>query len=283
MNNILVTGAGGFIGTHLLDALNRRNDNYFATTRKNGNISLTETWKNFPSCSTVIHIAGKSFVPESWSNVHDYIEANLQSTISALEYCKERNARLIFLSSYMYGNPDFLPIPETAQLKVQNPYAITKKWAEEACEFYSNNFNIPITIFRPFNVYGPGQPSNFLLPHIICQLKKGKEIRVKDLSPKRDYIFVKDLIHAIIMSIDKNLGFEVFNIGSGKSYSVEEIISFIQQINNSNLPVFSENTIRKGEILDTIADISKATELLNWSPTWNIYTGLKETIESINS
>jgi nucleoside-diphosphate-sugar epimerase len=282
MNNILVTGSGGFIGNHLLSELIIRNQKYFAATRSNGDISLTQTWDLFPDCNIVIHLAGKSFVPDSWSNFLGYTETNLLSTICALEYCKKRNAKLVFLSSYMYGNPISLPIPENAQLKVQNPYALTKKWSEEVCEFYSNNFNIPITIIRPFNVYGPGQPSNFLLPHIINQLNTGTEIKVKDLAPKRDYVFVKDLISAIMKAVDSELGFEIFNVGSGESYSVGDIISIVQKIGNSNLPVFSEETSRKGEIMDTIADITKAKQLLNWSPLWDIKQGLKETIESIN-
>ena len=282
MNNILVTGAAGFIGGHLLNTLNKRNDIFFAATRKNGDISLTQTWKNFPDCNIVVHLAGKSFVPESWSNVHAYTEANLLSTISALEYCKQRNAKLIYLSSYMYGNPSYLPISENMPLIVQNPYALTKRWAEESCEFYSNNFDIPITIIRPFNVYGPGQSSNFLLPHIINQLKYGKEIRVKDLAPKRDYIYIEDLINAIIKAIDTDLGYEIFNIGSGESYSVREIISIVQKIYGSNLPIYSEESTRKAEIMNTIADISKANKILQWSPCCDIYMGLKETIESIN-
>jgi GDP-4-dehydro-6-deoxy-D-mannose reductase len=282
MNNILVTGAAGFIGGHLLNTLNKRNDKFFAATRANGDISSVQTWENFPDCNIVIHLAGKSFVPESWSKVHDFTEANLLSTISALEYCKQRNSRLIYISSYMYGNPSHLPISEKMPVVIKNPYALTKRWAEESCEFYHNNFDIPITILRPFNVYGPGQSSNFLLPHIINQLKYGKEIRVKDLAPKRDYIYIKDLINAIIKAIDTNLGYEIFNIGSGESYSVKEIISIVQEISGLSLPVFSEESERKSEIMNTIADISKANELLKWAPYFDIYKGLQETIECVS-
>jgi nucleoside-diphosphate-sugar epimerase len=182
----------------------------------------------------------------------------------------------------MYGNPSHLPISEKMPVVIKNPYALTKRWAEESCEFYHNNFDIPITILRPFNVYGPGQSSNFLLPHIINQLKYGKEIRVKDLAPKRDYIYIKDLINAIIKAIDTNLGYEIFNIGSGESYSVKEIISIVQEISGLSLPVFSEESERKSEIMNTIADISKANELLKWAPYFDIYKGLQETIECVS-
>ena len=282
MNSILVTGSTGFIGTHLLKTLNKRNDSVYAASRNDGDISLTQTWNSFPDCNIVIHLAGKSFVPDSWTDVYGYSQTNLLSTIAALEYCKNKNARLIFLSSYLYGNPFSLPISENAPLIIQNPYALTKKWAEESCEFYSNNYNIPVTIIRPFNVYGPGQSSSFLLPQIINQIKSKNEIKLKDLTPKRDYIYITDLINAIIKAIDTNLGFEIFNIGSGVSYSVEEIVSIIQKIFGLNLPVLSEDTIRKGEIMNTIAEISKANQILNWAPIYSIYDGLKETIGPLN-
>ena len=126
------------------------------------------------------------------------------------------------------------------------------------------------------------QASNFLLPHIVNQLKTKSEIRVNDLEPKRDYIYVKDLVNAIMAALEVNLKFEVFNIGSGESYSVCEIIGILQKISATNFPVNSNNNIRIGEILDTVADISKAKKHLNWSPSWNIYAGLKEVFESVN-
>lgn len=118
-----------------------------------------------------------------------------------------------------------------------------------------------------------------MLPHIVNQIKNNREIRINDLAPRRDYLYVKDLVNAIILALDVNIEFEVFNIGSGESYSVGEIILMLQKINRSNLPVYSGSNIRKGEIVDTVADISKAKEILKWSPSWNIYAGLKELIE----
>ena len=281
MINILVTGSTGFIGKHLIKELNKIDVNIFPTTRKDGDICLTETWNNYPDCELVIHLAAKSFIPDSWLDIYDYSKTNLLSTIAALEYCKKRNAKLIFISSYLYGNPLTLPISENTPLKIQNPYALTKKWAEESCEFYSLNYNIPITIIRPFNVYGPGQSSHFLIPHIINQLKYNKEIRVKDLEPMRDYIYITDLVNAIIKSININRKFEIFNIGSGISYSVSELILIIQKIYGSNLPILSDKISRNCEIINTVADISKANQILNWSPSYDIYSGLKETLDSI--
>ena len=170
----------------------------------------------------------------------------------------------------MYGNHVSLAILECANLKVQNQYALTKNWSEDACELFSNNFKIAITFIRPFNFYGPRQPSIFLLEHIISQLRNNDEIRVKDLEPRRDYVYVKDLINAILKTVETDLDFEFFNVGFGESYSVGDIITFAQKLYNSQLPVSSEDTSRKVEIMNTIVDKSKAKKILNWSPEWDI-------------
>jgi nucleoside-diphosphate-sugar epimerase len=185
---------------------------------------------------------------------------------------------LVFISSYLYGNPSSLPISETAALFTPNPYALSKKIAEDYCRFYADSFQVNTTIIRPFNLYGFGQSENFLIPEIIGQVLKGDPIHVKDLEPKRDYIFITDFIDAIIRCIDKNK-FDIINIGSGISYSVGEIIQMIQEICGTELTVINSAEKRPAEIMDTIADISKAKEILGWSPTTSMYEGLSLIIQ----
>jgi GDP-4-dehydro-6-deoxy-D-mannose reductase len=176
----------------------------------------------------------------------------------------------------MYGNPEFLPIPETAKLEASNPYALSKKLAEEACRFYSNSHSLDITVLRPFNVYGTGQPTDFLIPSIISQIKNSDSILVKDLEPKRDYVYIDDLVFAIITAIQSLKGYKAYNIGSGISYSVAELIDILQELAGTSLPVFSAMERRKDEIMDTVADISLAKKELRWYPKTNLKRGLKE-------
>lgn len=280
MTRIVLTGATGFIGKHLAPALRRAGHELFEANSELGDVGEESTWLRFPKAEVVIHLAGKTFVPDSWADPAAFIKCNLFGTIAALNYCKKHNAHMVFLSSYLYGNPQSLPIPETAALIATNPYALSKKLAEEACQFYSDRFGINITILRPFNVYGPGQPANFLIPSIVRQVCAGCTIEVKDLEPRRDYVFITDLVDALLKSVKPPNGIDIFNIGSGKSYSVAELIQIAQRIKNTNLEVVSSTERRREEIMDTVADISYANKKLGWQPIVSLEDGIRSVFET---
>ena len=274
MSKILLTGSTGFVGKNLLPKLINLGYDVIQLSSKDGDIAKQETWINLPQTEIVIHLASKTSVPESWTKSYDYINCNLMGTVNALNYCKQHNSKLIFISSYLYGNPDQLPIDENASLKPTNPYALSKLLSEQACEYYSKSENIKIVILRPFNIFGPGQSNNYLIQFIISQLETSNIIKVKDLIPKRDYIYIDDFTDAIVKSLTLNSNFNIFNIGSGQSYSVKEVIDIIQNLLNSDASVESENERRKNEIMDTIADISMANKTLNWSPKISFIEGI---------
>jgi nucleoside-diphosphate-sugar epimerase len=273
MSKILVTGANGFVGKILCNTLKQLNYEVIELHSSAGDIKDSSTWEDLPACDTVIHLAAKTFVPDSWKYPDLFLETNTLGTLRALEYCRKNGSSMVFISSYLYGNPANLPITETAPIYTPNPYALSKKTAEDICRFYAESYQVNSTILRLFNLYGYGQSENFLIPEIILQVLKGKEIHVKDLEPKRDYIFITDFIDAIVRSIEMNK-FEIINIGSGLSYSVAEIIQMIQDICGSKLAVISSSEKRRAEIMDTVADISKAKEILKWTPTTSMYEGL---------
>jgi GDP-4-dehydro-6-deoxy-D-mannose reductase len=275
MSKILLTGSTGFVGKNLIPKLINLGHDVIQLSSKDGDIAKEETWTNLPQTEIVIHLASKTSVPESWIKSYDYINCNLMGTVNALNYCKKHNSKLIFISSYLYGNPDQLPIKENAALKPTNPYALSKLLSEQACEYYSKSENIKIVILRPFNIFGPGQSDNYLIQFVISQLETGNIIKVKDLIPKRDYIYIDDFTDAILNSLTLNSNFNIFNIGSGESYSVQKIIDIIQQLLNTNASVESENERRKNEIMDTIADISMANEILHWSPKISFIEGVQ--------
>jgi nucleoside-diphosphate-sugar epimerase len=224
----------------------------------------------------VVHLAARTFVPDSWNDPGSFMRVNLHGTIAALGYCRTHAARLVFLSSYLYGDPERLPISEHAPLAAHNPYALSKKLAEEACRFFADRFGVNVTVLRPFNVYGTGQPEQFLIPSIIRQLEQGEEIRVKDLAPKRDYVYVRDVVRAIAKAAERRHAFGVFNVGSGTSHSVDALIGTIQEVWKKQLPVVSAGERRKGEIMDTIADIRHAERELGWKPHYTLRQGLAD-------
>lgn len=278
MTKILVTGASGFIGKHLIPRLNSCQYEIVEANSLAGDVADKKTWSHFEPVDVVIHLAGSTFVPDSWNNPGGFVQTNFYGTVCALDYCRKYNSRMIYLSSYLYGNPDKLPISETDPLIAKNPYALSKKLAEEVACFYAEYYGVKITVFRPFNVYGPGQSKQFLIPSLIDQVFAGNNIIVKDLEPKRDYVYIDDLIDAIIRGVEANLDFDVFNIGTGVSYSVAELIDFIQKIKGTDLAVLSSGERRIEEVMDTQADIKNASKKLAWKPRYTMYSGLEKII-----
>jgi nucleoside-diphosphate-sugar epimerase len=277
MSKVLVTGASGFIGLHLVPLLEARGHTVTAVGSDAGDIADPRTWEAFPPADAVVHLAGKSFVPESWTHPEQFFSSNVVGTVAALNYCKRHAARLVLLSSYLYGNPRSLPIAEDALLSANNPYALTKLMAEQAAGFYATFGGVRVAILRLFNVYGPGQSGKFLIPLIVEQAKGGNKIHVQDLLPRRDYVYVGDVVRAIEAATCSAGPFGVYNIGSGRSYSVAEVIDVIQQIWNTRLPVSSADVRRDNEILETVADIAAARRDLGWAPEFTLADGLRAT------
>ena len=190
MSNIVISGSNGFIGKHLVSKLSE-NKKYklIKMDRSLGNISKKKTWKKLPKAKILIHLAAKTFVPSSWNNPKEFFETNVLGTVMALEYCRINKSKLIFLSSYLYGNADKFPTNEKAKIKINNPLALTKMTAEEICKFYSKHYGLKIIILRPSNIYGPNQKDFWLIPEILNKFKK-KTIIVNNFNIKRDLIYV---------------------------------------------------------------------------------------------
>lgn len=282
MTNILITGSTGFIGKHLVDYLSlNKNYNLICISSKDGNICNNETWNKLPKVEVIVHLAASTYIPDSWDNPNLFINNNFNGTVNALNFAKKYNAKFIYMSSYLYGNPQILPINESANLEANNPYSFSKLQAENACEFYSKYFNLDITILRPFNIYGPGQNKNFLIPTILNQINISNEITIQDGMPKRDYLYIDDLIYAISIVIEQKFNFEIFNLGFGKSYSINELVNILKTIINKEITISDKKIRRVNEIMNTIADISKAKNLLNWEPKISMSEGLAKVINNI--
>lgn len=277
---ILVTGATGFLGKRLCEILHRDGKAVFPLSSANGDIAGTEWWATVPkdNIEHVFHCAGQTFVPRSWSDPLNFIRVNSLGTGSVLEFCRDRKIPVTYVSAYVYGSEVKNPISEESVPHPNNPYALSKRFGEELCEFYAASFSLDISIVRPFNIFGPGQDETFLIPYILKQVMQGQEIRVKDLLPRRDYIYVDDVISCLSRTIGKK-GFNIYNAGTGVSTSVQELIEQVQAIAGTKLPVISENIVRSNEISDTVADITKAKELLNWKPLFTLKDGISRIFE----
>lgn len=276
MSRVLVTGACGFIGRHLVPRLRAAGHEVTEASRRFGDVAEPATWQRFPVADAVVHLAARSFVPESWDVPVDFMRTNCLGTIGALEYCRAHRACFVFPSSYMYGDVSRQPVGEDTALVAKNPYALSKKLAEEACRFYAEGYGLNVTVLRPFNIYGAGQPDRFLVPTILQQLKGRNEIRVRDLEPRRDYVYVLDVADAMVKALAASNGFTVLNIGTGVSHSVSELIQTIQAVWGTDLPVHSDGTRRREEIMDTVADTTRARHQLDWAPRFTLREGLED-------
>jgi len=272
---VAVTGSSGFVGSHLVRKLTEQNAKVIELDISDG-IDLTD-WaqvKDVPRFDVMVHLAAKIFVPAAYEHPRDFYHTNLTSTINALELCRTHEAKMVFASSYVYGRPKYLPIDEAHPTDMFNPYCRSKALCESMCEGYHRDFGTRAVILRIFNPYGPGQDKRNLIASTIHQAQTGRVV-LKDPLPKRDFLYIDDMIDAYIQAVRYDrTPFETFNIGSGHSYSVKEIAEAIARRVGDHVTVEFTGESRKNEVMDTVANIAKAQDLLAWTPKIDIDQGI---------
>ena len=279
---ILVTGSNGFIGRHLVKSLREKEYIVYEFDHNQGDIADYKF--QFTRLDHVVHLASLIFIPASWDDPQSFYRTNVMGVVNVLETCREYNCSLTYISSYVYGPPQYLPVDENHPVNPSSPYNHSKLISEDICRFYSEVFHIPVTVLRPVNVYGPGQRNDFLIPKIIAQVLDPTvaAVEVMDLRPKRDYLYVDDFIDAIIHSFNQGV-FDIFNISSGYSISVEDIILTIIKESGCKKPYSAKNIERPNEIWDVYADHSKISSRINWSPRTSFEEGIGICISALKN
>jgi nucleoside-diphosphate-sugar epimerase len=280
LRRVIVTGATGFLGRHLARHLRSAGTEVLTLSRTLGFDLLTDELP-MRGVNHVFHLAAQTGVVEAWDNPAEFFNINTQGTVRVLDQCRRHTCSLTYLSAYVYGPPLRLPTTESDPVRADNPYAFSKFMAEEACRFFHTTFDVPITILRPFNIYGPGQSERFLIPRIVAQIADAdcQEIAVMDLAPRRDYLFVSDAVAAIVASLTSPPG-SLFNIGSGMSYSVEEVIKIACRSAGVVKPYrATAGVVRRNEIDDVVADISALQGETGWLPRISLGEGLRRLFE----
>lgn len=282
---IVISGSEGFIGKKLKTAFQKNcTDKIDYLDIVNGHdLCDPETIMNIGPFDIFIHLAAISYVPDSFKNPKYFYDVNINSTLNVLELCREYKAKIIYISSYVYGEPEYLPIDENHPLKAFNPYAQTKIIGEMLCEGYYRDFGVGCTILRPFNIYGEGQNESFFLPSIVSQVKSGKKkIRLMDPNPRRDFIHVDDVVNAIKLCSTKikedTNKLQYYNVASGKSYSALELTEIIKKVGVGFHKIKFEfaNEVRKNEVNETIGSYEKLKKEIGWEPLVSIEDGLKK-------
>jgi len=273
---VLVTGATGFVGSHLVPALSTAGYDVIPHSSADGDIAHCPL--PFHGVTRVFHLAARSFVPDSWTQTRAFYETNVLGAVNVLEFCRRTGASLCLMSSYVYGRPRQLPIDEDHPVEAFNPYAQTKLLAEQAAAFYATQFGIAAAIIRPFNIYGPGQNPDFLIPMLVRQVVGSDDtISVADPRPRRDFLHVRDLVRLLLAAAERR-ACGVYNAGSGSSVSVAELADAIQTAAGTRKPFVSRGEVRENEVLDTVANSLKATRELGWTPEISLEAGLRELV-----
>lgn len=282
MKKILITGANGFIGKNFIEHYNEAYEIIQATRDSKFDILDLDTLLDIDEVETVLHFAAKTFVPDSFDNPYDFYSFNISSSLNIAEFCRLKKVKkVIYLNSYTYGSPKYLPIDENHPESFHSPYNKSKYIAEQLLFQYLEDISDVVSL-RLFNIYGKYQNDNFLIPTILKQISS-KAITVKDLKPKRDYLYIKDLSELLNTIINKNHTHGIFNVGSGRSSSVEEILNTIKDVLNSDLNIISENITRKNEVMDCVADIKKIENEFSWSPKYSLKDGIIDYLNEVKN
>ena len=280
---VIVSGSDGFLGSHICEQLKERGIEVIPLDITNGfDLSKPETYEELPKADHFIHLANMVYVPMSYEQPYLFYRINYMTTLNALEYCRRNGAHLIYASSYIYGAPQYLPVDENHPVCPFNPYAQTKVICEKMCEGYHRDFNVRVSILRPFNLYGTGQKGKLLIPEIVGQLKEGKkQIQLKASSPRRDYINVVDVAKAFVACIDDTSNYGVYNVCSGESISVKEITELINKHLKNKVEFLFSNSDRPNEVDESRGSCVKLMGL-GWKPSISFEEGIIDILKSEN-
>jgi UDP-glucose 4-epimerase len=201
--------------------------------------------------------------------------------MNILEYCRIRQVkRLVFASSYVYGPPIYLPVDENHPINPLNPYARSKVIGEELCRQYHEDYGLSIVVLRIFNPYGPRQHGNFLIPTILSQIQHKGRVVLRDPAPKRDFVFVEDVANAFTMAaLYRGSGFAIFNMASGMSYSVADVVGKVQDILDRPFEVIYTGPRRPFEIAECVGGVERIKSALGLEAKSDLDSGLRQTIK----
>jgi dTDP-glucose 4,6-dehydratase len=305
-STILVTGADGFIGSHLVEALVR--DGYKVRAFVFYNSFNSWGWldncsddvkgkfevisgdirdphgikKAMEGCEAVMHLAALIAIPFSYNSPDTYIDTNIKGTLNVLQAARDLGVRKVIhtSTSEVYGTAKYVPIDEIHPLLGQSPYSASKIGADQLAYAFFSSFGLPVVTLRPFNTYGPRQSARAVIPTIITQIANGsRELKLGSVLPTRDFSFVQDTVSGFIAALKSDYGIgEIFNLGSNFEISIMKTVELIAELMGTKVSVVSETDRFRpinSEVERLWADNNKARNLLNWEPIYGELEGFK--------
>ncbi|WP_289288311.1 NAD-dependent 4,6-dehydratase LegB [uncultured Muribaculum sp.] len=304
---VLVTGADGFIGSHLTELLLEEGYEVRALSVYNsfnywgwlddikhprlevvsGDVRDAAFCRHITQgCDTVFHLAALIAIPYSYVAPESYVDTNIKGTLNMCQAALDHNVRRLIVTSTseVYGTARYVPIDENHPRQPQSPYSATKIGADAIAKSFYNAFNLPVTIARPFNTYGPRQSARAIIPTIITQIANGvREIKVGDLSPTRDFNFVKDTCRGFLaIARAEGVEGEEINIATGTEVTMKQTLMKIAEIMDADINwVVDPERIRpsKSEVFRLCGDNTKIETLSDWRPEWSLEEGLRATVD----
>lgn len=287
ITKVLVTGTDGFIGTHLSKLLTENGFNTVDSDSRGHHkpLDVTNLGQLASTCedvNAVIHLAGKTSIKSSLRDPYRTYYINYVGALNLLEASRLRGVkRLINVSTYVYGQPRHIPINEKHRINPHTPYNKSKLLAEKLCQFYSSDFGIDIVTLRPFQIYGPGARPESFIPSVIQQIAERGEVSLNGKNVRRDFLFVYDFSVLIVAILnDFPNGYNAYNVGYGKSYTLEKIVKILAKLMNKKIKITYDEAAPSPSGTNILADITKVSDAFDWKPKVTIEAGLKHTIEA---
>lgn len=291
-----MTGGSGFIGTHLRSELADQEKDVVILVRNQENIELFPNEKaivgditepetiNIHDCNKVIHLAAQTSTEFSIDHPSQTWRVNADGTLNILEEARKENVdRFLYASTAsVYGNPQYLPIDESHPCNPNEPYGASKLAGDALSRSYARSYEMDVVVTRIFNTFGLGQPSYNVVPTIVAQAKEDDVIELGNLSPSRDFIYIKDVIDGMMTVLQNGASGSAYNIAQGESISIGDLAKEVCSIVPGDHEIETSTDRKRSadiEILDHIADISSINEL-GWEPNYSLSQGLKEAISN---
>ncbi|MFX0051253.1 MAG: GDP-mannose 4,6-dehydratase [Candidatus Hermodarchaeota archaeon] len=307
-SQVLVTGAAGFIGSHLVEHLMDLGAEVRAFVRytssgKIGNLEFIKNRENMEifygdlkdpysvkkalkGVRFVFHLASLISIPYSYTNPREYFDNNITFILNILQGIEEEGVDFVVhtSTSEVYGTAQYVPIDEKHPLVGQSPYSASKIGADKVVESFYLSFNSPVAILRPFNTFGPRQTTRAIIPTIIIQLLRGGNVFLGDITTTRDFLYVKDSVRGFTKMVEKRSTIQgkTINIGTGREVEIETVARYLTDLINPKAEILLDKSKirpKKSEVRQLCADITLAKECLDWIPKYDLKRGLEETVD----